>query len=299
MLRQTENVVKIEGILSEVNIREGEFKNKTTNMMVPYLSGSIKVKVAQEINKVMTDIEVPITFFAGKYTSTGKENPAYKNILDLQNNFTSIAASDEDHADRIRITRGSLRENAFYGKNGNLVTFPEVTSSFFNKVKKDECHPCATFETVVCIGNIKEEIDREGEATGALIVQGIIPQYGGKVDVVDYRVVAKDAIDHISSNWEKGDTVKVIGKVNFSSSTIYEKEEMGFGEPVINARTVSVKELIITSGSNSSYEGDMAFDTSEIAAALSDRQARHAELKRASEAPKPAAKKTDFSDLGF
>lgn len=45
-MRQTENKVKIEGTLSEVNVREGEFKQKGTNVMMPYLAGEIKIRVS-------------------------------------------------------------------------------------------------------------------------------------------------------------------------------------------------------------------------------------------------------------
>ena len=65
-MNQTENKVKIEGILSEINVREGEFKQKTTNVMMPYLSGDIKVRVNQIVNKVPTEEEVPISFFVTK-----------------------------------------------------------------------------------------------------------------------------------------------------------------------------------------------------------------------------------------
>lgn len=115
MLAQAENKIVIEGILSEVNIKSGEFMNRTTQQMMPYYTGSIKVRVSQEINGVNEDMEVPVYCFASKYTSKGNENPAYKSISDVVNNFTSIAAGGIERASRIRITSASIRENAFYG----------------------------------------------------------------------------------------------------------------------------------------------------------------------------------------
>lgn len=296
---QTENEVKIEGILSEVSIREGEFKQGGTTM-VPYLSGEVKIKVEQDINKVPVTMEVPVTFFAAKYTKAGKENPVYKSIQELKN-YTSIASSEtgERGADCIRIRGANLRENMFYGKNGNLVTYPQITASFFNHISRSECKPEASFKNVICITNIKDEVDKNGETTGHLIVQGAVPQYGGKVDLLDFRVCSQEAIEHINANWSKGDTVRVNGKLNFSSTTVYEEEEVGFGEPTVNARTISVHELIVTGGSASSYEGDAALDTSEVAAALQERQQRMAALKKQTEAKVAAPKKNDFANLGF
>ena len=136
--------------------------------------------------------------------------------------------------------------------------------------------------------------------TGHIIVQGVVPQYGGKVDLLDFRVCSHEAIEHIRANWSKGDTVKVNGKLNFSSTTIREEEATGFGEPIVNVRTVSVNDLIITGGSASSYEGDAAIDTNEVTTALTERQQRMMALKKQSETKNaPAPKKNDFANLGF
>lgn len=300
-MNQTENKVKIEGILSEINVREGEFKQKTTNVMMPYLSGDIKVRVNQVVNKVPTEEEVPISFFVTKYKKDGGENPAYKSVNDLRNNFISLAAAETpEQADCVRITLASIRENMFYGRDGRFVSMPQINSSFFNKISRTECKPEASFQAVICIGNIKEEIDKNGDPTGSLIIQGILPQYGGKVDVADFFVRSPEAVDFISSNWKQGDTVRVAGKVNFSATITYTEEEMGFGEPVITPHTTSVRELIITSGSPSGFDGDMALDTNEIAAALQERQQRMATLKKNSETPKATnTPNAAFNALGF
>lgn len=298
MLAQAENKVTIEGILSEISVREGEFKSNKTGTMMPYLSGEIKIRVNQEINKIMTEMEVPVTFFASKYTNAGSENSAYKSINELRTNFTSLAAADASHpADRIKITGGSIKENLFAGRNGNVISTPIINASFFNKAKGENSE--ATFQQVICIGGKTEEVDAEGELTGALIIKGIVPQYGGKVDVISYRVVAQDAIDHINANWNVGDTVKIKGRINFTSKVETHTEEVGFGEPIVENRTITVKELLITGGSACGFEGDMAFDSSDIATALQERQERIASIKSSASAPKAAPKKNAGFDLGF
>lgn len=297
MLAQAENKVIIEGILSEINVKSSEFENRTTHQMMPYLSGSVKIRVSQEINGIMEDMEVPVYCFASKYTSKGNENPAYKSINDMVNNFTSIAAGGIERASRVRITNGQIKENAFYNQNGQLVSTPRVEASFFTKINTDECKPQAKFQGVVCIGNIRNETDKEGELTGRLVLQGIVPQWGEKVDVINYVVGSRDAIDHINSYWQKGDTVKIVGKLNFSSKTEFVEEAMGFGEPVRTPKTTSIHELVITSGSASGLDGDLAYDTTEIAHAL---EARKVRLEEAKNKQKPAAKPKDqFGDLGF
>ena len=264
---------------------------------MPYLTGNIKVRVNQEVNGVVEDMEVPVYCFASKYTSKGVDNPAYKSINDMVNTFTSIAAGGLERATRIRITNGQIRENAFYAQNGQLVSTPRIEASFFTKVNADDFNPQAKFQGIICIGNVRNEVDKDGDITGRLVIQGIVPQWGGKVDVVNYTVGSKDAIDHITSYWQKGDTVKVVGKLNFSSKTEYVEEAMGFGEPVRTPKTTSVHELIITSGSAGSLDGDLAYDTTEIAQAL---EARKVQLEETKNKQKTTQKPKDqFGDLGF
>lgn len=296
MLNQAENKVFIEGILSEINVREGAF-NKNGNS-VPYLSGDIIVKVNETIDNKMVENDIPVSFFVTKYTNSGSENPAYKSVNDMRSNFISIAASDINTADRIRITTGTLSENAYYGRNDQLVSFPRVQASFFQKISKADCNPQTRFQNTICVANIKEEIGRDGEPTGALIVTGVLPQYGGKADLIDYKVVNQNAIDHIQSNWSKGDTVKVVGKLSFTKTTFYTEEEVGFGDPIRTPHTLNTSDCIITSGSAGGLDGDLAFDTAEIARALNDRKARLEEQHK-KKAQKDIEKAKPSFDLGF
>ena len=99
-MRQAENKVKIEGILSEVDIKKGSFtKNGKTQDSI---GGTITVKVAQDINGKTVDTEIPVHMFAAKYTNSGSTNPAYESIERVMNEYTSIAAAGgEEKADRM------------------------------------------------------------------------------------------------------------------------------------------------------------------------------------------------------
>lgn len=298
MLNQGENKVFIEGILSEVNVREGEFTKNGSK--VPYLSGEIIVKVNEVLDGGMVENDVPVSFFVTKYTNSGAENPAYKSVNDLRSNFVSIAASDIDTADRIRITSGTIQENAYIGRQEQTVSFPKVNASFFQKISKADCEPQTRFQNTICIANIRDEVDRENEPTGALVVTGVLVQYGGRADIVEYKVTNKNAIDHIQTNWQKGDTVKICGKLRFSKTTFYTEEEVGFGEPIRTPHTRNTSDLIITSGSAGSLEGDQAYDTNEIAKALNERKVRLEEMKRKVAQKNIAnARPTKGADLGF
>ena len=306
MLKQAENSVKIEGILSEIDLKAGSSsKNGKT---IEYIGGSIKVRVNQMLNGVNTELDIPVFMFANKYKNDGGPNPAYTSIERVMNEYVSIAAGGMDAADRVRITNANIRMNEYYGQTGNLNSYPRINASFVTKVTDmTKFTPEATFSTVFMIAAMGYETDKDGiQIDNRFKIRGILPQYGGKVDVVDFYATTPSVIDAVSSYWSEKDTVKINGKLNFTSVVEEKMVEVDFGEPRLERRTVSVSELIITGGTQTPLEGDFAFDEDEINEALKERQSRLAEMKEKAKekegtkkaTPAPAAKK-GFSDLGF
>ena len=290
-MRISENQVKIEGILSEVGLETATFNRK--GQTTECIRGTIKIRVEQDINGTMTTMEVPVSAFASRYTNAGAENPAYNSLKDVMENYKSIAACGNiDDADRVRITSGSLQENVFYAKNGDLVNTSRISASFINKIAKNECKPEATFTATIVVGNKSDELDRDGTPTNRLNVNGVIIQYGERADLIKF-IVAKPDAKNIEQYWNDGDTVRVQGKVNFSSKTEYIEEEVGFGEPIKTAKTTSVHELLIESGSAGCLEGDAAYDIKDIQSALAARKVRIEETK------KPVTTAPSKPDFGF
>ena len=291
-MRISENQVKIEGILSEVGLETATFNRK--GQTTECIRGTVKIRVEQDINGTMTTMEVPVSAFASRYTNAGAENPAYNSLKDVMENYKSIAACGNiDDADRVRITNGSLQENVFYAKNGDLVNTSRISASFINKIAKNECKPEATFTATIVVGNKSDELDRDGTPTNRLNVNGVIIQYGERADLIKFIVAKPEAKNHIEQYWNDGDTVRVQGKVNFSSKTEYIEEEVGFGEPIKTAKTTSVHELLIESGSAGCLEGDAAYDIKDIQSALAARKVRIEETK------KPVASAPSKPDFGF
>ena len=303
MLESKENSVKIEGILSEIDLEAGSYMKD--GKTVEKIGGSIKVRVNQMLNGVETELDIPVYLFANKLTNKNTPNPAYASIERVMNEYKSIAAVGIDAADRVRITGANIRMNEYYGQGDKLNSYPRINASFVTKITDmSKFAPEATFSAIFAIGNMGYETDKDGvQIPDRFKIRGIMPQYGGSVDVIDFFATSPNVIDAVSSYWEQGDTVKINGKLNFSSKTEETVVQVDFGEPRIERKTVSVSELIITGGSQTPLEGDFAFDMDEIQSALEARQARLAELKakqKAKEkgAPKSAPKKS-MADLGF
>jgi hypothetical protein len=303
MLKQAENSVKIEGILSEIDLKTGTSnKNgKTTE----YIGGSIKVRVTQVLNGKNVDLDIPVFMFSNKLKNDGNPNPAYASIERVMNEYVSIAAGGIDAADRVRITNANIRMNEYYGQGGQLNSYPRINASFVTKVTDlSKFNPEATFSAVFMIAAMGHETDKDGvRKEDRFKIRGILPQYGGKVDVVDFYATTPSVISAVSSYWSEKDTVKVNGKLNFTSVVEEKMVEVDFGEPRMERRTVSVSELIITGGTQTPLDGDFAFDEDEINEALKARQAYLAELKEKAKDKEPkkaaAPAKKGFSDLGF
>lgn len=300
MLRQAENKVRIEGILSEINIDDKTFKKNGADTKA--IGGSIKILVKQVINGEPTDLEVPVYLFATALTKTGATNPAYDSIRKIRDEMVSIAAGGIDAADRVRITNGSIQMNEYYS-NGKLISFPRISASFINKINKADCKPEATFVVTFVVGSKVEDVDKDGVSTGSYTINAILPQYGGKVDVIPFKATAPGVVNAISTYWNLKDTVRASGRLNFSSRVETVEVPVDFGEPQVQNRTISVSELIITGGSQTPLDGELAFEESDIEQALRERTARLAEQKDKAEnkgaSGKAPAKNTGFSSFGF
>jgi hypothetical protein len=297
------NVVKIEGILSEIDIDYKDFKKNGVDTKA--IGGVIKIRVNTQINGTDTELEIPVHMFAAQLTNSGSPNPAYESIARIKDEYVSIAASDIDHADRVRITKGAINMNEYYGQDGRLISFPRITASFVTKIKREECKPKAEFTVTFMVGKAGYELDKDGVETNKYKVTGMVPQYGGKVDVVPFYAYNPGVIDAVSNYWQEGDTVKATGRLNFTSETKEVETQLGFGESTIETRTYSISELVITGGNPTPLDGEFAINYEDVKVALEDRKNRLAESKdkaanRGTSGKAPAAAPAKkFSDLGF
>lgn len=283
IMNQANNKVTIVGKLLDASFATGK-----TSAGKAYERANLTVRVTQTYSGRTETSEVPVSAFATQYTNKGTINPAYENIQKLKE-FKTVQNVGIDNADIIRMTSADLRENAFVSKSGQLVNGWQLNSSFFNPGKGDDT---ATFNIDIFIMDMKEEFDREGETTGRLVIKGAIVQYGGRLDVVEFIVEAPDCVDYISSNWNINDTVNVGGRIRY---TVQEEKraaaESSWGEEIPDTSTRTVRELIITRGSDEAFEEDMAYDATDIKKAFNERKARmeQMQLDAKTKGSKPAA----------
>ena len=309
MFRQAENKVKIEGILSEIDLKYGSFERNGTP--VDTIGGTIKVLVEQVINGKEETLEVPVHMFSTKLTRAGKINPSYESIETVMKEYKSIAATgDKSAADKIRITNGSIKMNEFVGQNGSIVSTPRVHASFISRAI-GEFKPQATFSLEFMVSKINRVTDKDGVDVdpAKLAVEVIVPQYTAEgaaamnVDVVPLYATSNGVIDAVEQYWEAGQCFKANGRLNFTSRTETVTQEVDFGEAQETVRTINTSEFIITGGSQAPLEGDFAWEYDEIKAGMAARKEKLDKMKSGATSTtkktpaQDSAKKKE--DLGF
>lgn len=283
------NEVAIEGILSEVKLQEGTDKDNN-----PAIFGEYKIRTTNVVDGIEYNVEIPVRVYQSKITKNKKNNPAYDSAMKIMKDYVSIAAGGVEKATAVRLPEKStsLQENFFMSKTTNQMVFGSgIRASFINEINKADMTPGANFKAIVVIGELTDEIVND-EETGRLILKGVLPQWGGRVDVIDFIVANRRVADHIRNNWQKGDTVLIGGRINFTSVVeTGTQSENTFGEVMTSSRTKSVREYIITGGHEEPLtEEEGAYAMEDIAEALQERQGRieAAKSKAAAETKKPA-----------
>lgn len=254
-IREAENKVKIEGILKEIRLEEKE----------DIISGDVIILVGE-------NSEIAVSVYVGKTTKSGGENKAYSGIQTVMEEYVSIAALMKEgkpyaeafaEATKVRINKAKLDKQEFYANGGEFVSNPRVSSNFFNRIIDDAFSPRAEFDIECYFEKIRKEI-KGSEETGRIIIDAIIPLYGGKVVPMEF-VAEGEVADYIESNYSPRKTGQVWGDVvNIVERTVVKKS--GFGkdkeETVVNYK----RELLITGGNEEQYseENPKAYTLEQI-----------------------------------
>lgn len=291
IMEQATNKLNIVGKLLDTTFREGK-----TSTGQNYESCNFTVRVTQTYGGREETSEIPVSIFATQYTSQNKPHPGYKNIQEMKK-MKTVQDYGEAEATVVRMTSANLRENNFVSRSGQLVNGWQINTSFLNEGKASDI---ASFNMDIFIMDMHEEVDREGEPTGRLVVKGAVVQYGGRLDVIEFIVEDNDAVNYISRNWEENKTVNVGGRIRVTSQE--EKRsanESSWGEELPETSTRMVRELIITRGSDEPFDDDFAYDAAEIKKAFNERKARLEQMqidaKNSTKKSAPAASKSNYS----
>lgn len=278
---QAGNKLNLAGVLMDVTPGDGKLADGR-----PYKRATVTIRVTQTYGGKEETSDIQVGMFATEFTSTGKQNPAWKSLNDLMLMKTAQKCGVEN-ASHVRLTGASLQENNFVSRTGQLINGWQIRGSFINEAKVSDV---ASFVTDIFIMDMHDEVDREGDTTGRLVIKGGIVQYGGRLDVIEFIVENPDAVEYISRNWEVNGTVTVKGRIRVLSQE-EEVHSSGWGEDIPETTTKFVRELIITQGDDECKEEDFAYDPVEIKKAFNERKAmiEQLQINARSTAPKQGA----------
>lgn len=306
MWREAKNSVYIVGILAETDIKDIVYVRNGMN--IEALGGTIKVRVDTVINDEIQCLEIPVRVFQNKYTKAGAINKTYEKLLSVKSEMTSIAAAGSiEGATKISV-QGTIDENDFMGRNGEVVSYATINGKFINKWPSNhEFVPCANFTLEFMVSSMNRVVDKEGVELDPpkLEVQVVVPKYTNEnaaamnVDVIKLYAVTPNVISNAENILEVGSCFVCEGRLNFSSKTEEVVQEMAFGEPKRRVRTTNVNELILTGGDP--LDEEFGWSVSEIKNGVAARKARLEALKTqqtAKKAPVESSPKGKL-DLGF
>lgn len=277
-LREAENQVVVEGLFAENRLEDVEIDG------MKVIRGEFDVEVAEgEIHTFRV--------YATEKKKDGTENSIYKGLKTVMNEYKSIASHGREEADKVRITRGRLGLNEYYGQDGQLKQYTQLSTNFVNRVSaSDKFEPKAEFEVELFVHSVSDEIKND-EETGRAILKGYVPLFNGSVIPLQF-VVDKDGADFVKDNYEPGTTVKVFGEIINRVEIKKTEEKVAFGKPKEKITRNIVRELLVTGGYDP-YEEDSpkAFDPNLIKVSLIGREIYLENLKnKKKEEPKKEEK---------
>lgn len=291
-MKESLNQVNIEGIVSEINLKEISKEDKN------YVCGDVVVQVNDSEGNVNM---IPVSFISADKKANGELNKNYARLMGLKD-YNSIASSGMDLATKVQIRNAKMSENAFYAQNNDeVVTFTRITSNFFTKINDTNFNPSATFNIVGCIVKMEDEqknVGGELEETGRLIVNVAVVQYKDKVEVMKFIAEKPEHIDFIKANWNEGETVRIGGNIRYTEENVEVEQESGFGEAEVRKYTKRIREFIIKRGSAGHLDEEQSYSPEDIKKGLEARKALFVDIKNkalSGNSNKTSANKTSAS----
>ena len=160
---QAGNKLNLAGILMDVTPGDGKLSDGR-----PYKRATVTIRVTQSYEGRTETSDIQVGMFATEFTSTGKQNPAWKSLLDLAQMKTAQNVGI-DNASHVRLTGATLQENNFVSRQGNLINGWQIRGSFINEAKVSDV---ASFVTDIFIMDMVDEENNDGP-TGRLKIKNI------------------------------------------------------------------------------------------------------------------------------
>lgn len=252
-LKQMLNKVTIQGTLMDNTL-----ENKVDKNGRKYLSGTLEV---------MTDNDyiIPVTVFAYELKNSGDKNAIYARlakVAELQSARTVGIAQ----APKISITNARIEDNSFYSERDNRVVSNWRIGASFVATAVSDAASKNDFEVQGVIASIKEVVDREGNATDSFDLKLLNVAFGNRVNELTLRFDDPAAVTYINNNYNIGDLVTLCGQIVYEQHERVVEKELGFGEPIKQTYTNTVRLLRITAGTPATEADESGYNLKDLQA---------------------------------
>lgn len=278
------NEVHGEGYLYEYDLKVRHSDKNNTD----FISGKISLATDEDCQNI---VEYHFVYVTPVYSKSGKQNPNFgllKNIIDSGKNKTVMGAGKEN-ALKLRVD-GTVGLNDFWSaRDEQIVSVIRNEASFINQATNlnQDLRKRNTFKTdFVITGTFRKEADEEKSIPEHLVVKGAtFNSFSKALLPVSYVVYNPSAIDYFESleiDASHPAFTKVWGSICSQEFVTKIETKSAFGEDLIEERTTTRKEYVITGAQSDCYEWDSE-DTllaSELKQAMSNRELHLAEVKK-------------------
>ena len=234
-LKQMINRVTVQGTLMDNGIEV-----KVDSKGRRYLSGPIEVKVDN-------DYIIPIDTFAYEMKSNGEKNGLYERLVKVID-YPSARTVGLGAAPKITISNARVEDNSFYSERDARIVNNWRVSGAFMRLAANDAKNINEFEVEGVIASIKEVTGRDGEPTDTYQLKLFNVGFGEKVNELTFTFDDPAAVKYINENYGVGDKVTLCGQIIYEQVERTIEKELGFGEPVKQTFTNTVRLLKITAG---------------------------------------------------
>lgn len=234
-LKQMENKVNIQGTLMDNTL-----ENKVDKNGRKYLSGTLEVMTGN-------DYVIPVSIFAYELKNSGEKNSIYEKLTKVAE-LQSARTVGISQAPKVSINGARIEDNSFYSERDNkVINNWRIGASFIGAAATDAPN-INDFRVQGVIASIKEVVDREGNSTDSYDLKLLNVGFGNKVNELTLRFDDPEAVSYINNNYGPGDLVTLCGQIIYEQHERVIEKELGFGEPIRQTYTNTVRLLKITAG---------------------------------------------------
>lgn len=254
-LKQMLNRVTLQGTLMDNSL-----ENKVDKKGRKYLSGELEVMVDN-------DYVIPVSVFAYELKNSGEKNTIYERLAKVID-MPSARTVGIQQAPKVAISNARIEDNSFYSERDNrIVSNWRIGGSFIRAAASDAVNQ-DSFEVQGVIASIKEVIDREGNPTDTYDLKLLNVAFGNRVNELTLRFDDPAAVKYINDNYNTGDLVTLCGQIVYEQQERTVEKELGFGEPIKQTYTNTIRLLRITAGTPATDAEESGYSLKELQAAV-------------------------------